>query len=43
MFFNINKDLKLDYLKYNNEANNFKNQLKLAIDAKLLVKFNVKL
>lgn len=41
MFFNINKDLKLDYLKYNNEANNFKNQLKLAIDAKLIVKFNV--
>ena len=42
MFFNINKDLKLDYSKYNNEANNFKNQFKLAIDAKLLVKFNVK-
>ena len=42
IFFDVNKNLKLDYSKYNNEANNFKNQFKLAIDAKLLVKFNVK-
>lgn len=41
MFFNVKQNLKLDYSKYNEEAINFKNQFKLAIDAKLLVKLNI--
>lgn len=41
MYFNIKQNLKLDYSKYNKEANNYKNQFKLAIDAKLLVKLNI--
>lgn len=41
IFFNLKQNLKLNYSKYNKEANNFKTSFKLAIDAKLVVKLNI--
>lgn len=41
MYFDLKQNLKLDYSKYNDIANNFRNKFKLAIDAKLVIKLNV--
>lgn len=39
--FDVKNNLKIDYDKYNNVVNNFKNKFKLAIDANLVINLDI--